>query len=364
VLRREVVFAAESSSLPAFDAYVSDTAYGSSARTTVLRHRNARLFGEVDGSMTVDPMPDFSLFEHAYGTAMPSKLVYPIGNVAAAAPSKNYLAEQGLLCNLDYQTSVANPFFPDAGGNYDMGGFATGIPSIAFAPAVVAADDWHGIITKGATASGVNRGIAHLTDSFRSVTKISFELRPFPAVVVAKWFVGFVQDDGVGPFLDPTVGDVTNVGLMAPRFKTVALAIDMTVDSNIYFWTRGAAGDFFVPTGQTIGAILAGGTTEAFYFVVETRYDKTLWQPPSSFALSGGVEVRLGLYNSRMEQVAGTVVTDLDRLPLLFSRALFYAAGTRIVIPPSTSFSTLHFHGTSLILDSWKPRIGPVLAKP
>jgi hypothetical protein len=363
VLRREAVFSAESPSLPSLDSYVADTTYGSSARAGVLRHRNARLFGEMDGSVTVDPMPDFSLFEHAYGTAMPSKLLRPIGNVFAPTPTGNFLGEQGLLCNLDYQTSVANPFFPDHGGAYQMVGTTTGIPSLTFSPSPsLGADDWHGIITKAAVVSpGANRGIVHLTDSFRSVTKFSLELR---AGAVGKWFIGFVQDDGIGPTLDPSVGDVTDIGAMFPRFSTVALAVDMTVDSNIYFWTRGAGGDFFIPTGQSIGAIIPAGTTQAFYFVIETRYDKPLFVSPTSFALSGGVEVRLGLYNTRMEQLAGTVVTDLDRLPLLLGlRGLFYAAGVRFVFPGPT-FPSLQFHGTSVVLDAWKPRIGPVLAKP
>lgn len=236
---------------------------------------------------------------------------------------------------------------------------------MAFTPdASLAGGDWTGVITKGATAAGTNRGILHLTDSFRSVTKISFYRR---GGAIGKWFIGFVQDDAGGP--DPSVGDpltgVTLISGLAPAYSVIGLAIDQEVDTNIYFWTRGAGGDFFVPTGQTIGNIFPAGTTDAFYFVVETRYDKTLYVPPGSLAPSGGVEVRLGLYNSKMEQLAGTVVTDLDRLPMLVGAGggLFYAAGVRVPDASPTA-ATLNFHGTSLVLDSWKPRIGPIQARP
>lgn len=360
VLRREAVFAAQSLALPGVDAYVSDTAYGSSARAQTVRFRNARLFGELDGTLTVDPMPDFSLFEHMYGTAMPSKLEYPIGNVATATPSGNYLAEQGLLLNLDYQTAAGDPRFPDAGGVYGFRDAEAGVPAVTFSPAVIGADNWHGVITKGATTSPFVRGILHTSDNFRSVTKVTLQTRTAPDT--HKFFIGFVQDDdpGVG-FLDPAVGGVTNVAGLAVRFNVIALVLDQTVDNNLYFWTRGSGGDFFIPTG----VIFTGATSLGpLYFVVETHAVPNPYRVGVGVTLTGGVEVRCGLYDVTMNLLASTVIADASRLPVPTNvgnqgRGLFYAAGTRLVFP-SASFPALHFHGSTLVVDNGLPRIGPV----
>jgi len=363
ILRRDVFFATESLSVPAIsDFYPSDTYYGNAQRVETLRFKNATLEPQLDGSVIHNPRPDLSLFDKPWGSAMPSKMPYAIGDGITSTEVNNYLGEDGILTGLDYQINVAvDPSAPGPKGPV-WETFSTGIPSMRFYAPTAGADNWHGVITRGGAGSvgGGSRGILHTTDNFRQTAKFSYFRRD--ADTLGSAFIGFVQDDGVGPFIDPTVGAATSgytLGTaMVPRFSAIGLLFDQASASadQWMFWARGSAGDFLFPTGLFTGGL---GALGPYYFVLEYKQVPPLRVGPGSITFVGTTECRMAIYDQNLRCFASTVVTQSDRQPLTSGNGLFWGFGMRAYSPVAGN-PYLYFHGATIVVDTSLPRIGPV----
>ena len=367
ILRRDVFFGTESLSLPSItDFYPSDTYYGNSQRVDTLRFKNATLEPQLDGSVIRNPRPDLSLFDKPWGSAMPSKLEYPLGDISTSTAVNNFLGEDGILTALDYQINpIVDPASPGPKGPiWDT--FFTGLPGQYFyAPdADPGIDNWHGVITQGG-AAGVglgNRGILLTNDNFRMTAKFSYFRRD--ADTTGSAFIGCVQDEGVGAFVDPTVGSPTNgytLGTaMAPRFSAIGLLLDQAGPGGdeFTFWARGSGGDFLFPTGISVPGVLAIGP---YYFVMEYKRVPNLRVAPLSISFVGTTECRMALYDQDLRCIASTVVAQSDRQPAPSApgNGLFWGFGMRSYVPVSST-PYFYFHGSTLVVDSSLPRIGPV----
>jgi len=367
ILRREVFFATESLSIPSIsDFYPSDTYYGNSQRVETLRFKNATLEPQLDGSVIHNPRPDLSLFDKPWGSAMPSKLLWPLADPNLAGTSdvlNNYLAEDGLLKGLNYQKSPDDPAAPSVVKGPVWDTFFTGLPGMRFyGPSAGPADGWHGVITDGGSAAvGLgNRGILKTTDNFRATWKFSYTRRD--GDTLGSGFMGFVQDDGGGAFVDPSVSDYTLGTTMIPRFSAVGLLLDQSAASGDQwmFWTRGSAGDFLFPTG--LFQPTPTGTIGPYYFVMEYKRVPDLRSSPFSISFVGTTECRMAIYDENLTCFASTVVTLSDRQPTVSLGAgngLFWCFGMRAFIPvASTPF--FYLHGGTVVVDVSLPRIGPV----
>ena len=318
ILRREVFFGAESFSLPAItDFYLTDTVYGSSARANTLRFRRAKMLPQLDGSVSVQPLPDLAAnLDRQTGAIIAAKMPYPLGNVTLGAPLGVYLSESGLLMPLDYQSNVGGTpggiFRTDANG-----------PSFQFTAGNTGPPSWHGVITLGDSGSGI--GVCDIDHNLRFVALVSTNIRA-PGVV-GGGFVGFVQDEGGAPGVNPTVGQVTNPAALPPRYTVIGFSLDVSASTTWRIWTRGSSGvDNLIDVPGAI-ADPANFPLEQgpYYFVIETNK-----VGPGDLT---SVEVKLGIYDKFKTLLGSTTVTNADLVPVPGGRGLFCCLGARQIGP-------------------------------
>ena len=343
VLRREVVFRRESFSIPFVTDFVSaDTYYGSSTRADTLRFQRSRLEPQLDGSMSVRPLPDLGSQDRARGTLSPSKMRTPIGDPTLVGPSGEYLGEDGILTGLDYQGLT---FPPTPGGVYLNTEFG---PALSFDTDIGGGLSYHGFITvPGLSVTGDGDGAFRMDDNFRFVAKISTAY--LFALQRLKAFIGLVQDE-VSPLVTPTVDVVTQgpTGGVEPglplRYSVVGFHLDNTASPNWRFWTRGTSGTENVLSTGAVSDSTVSITSDAYYFVIEVpRYG-------AAASASSGI-VKLGVFDHNKNLLDTVNVTHSDLVPTPGGPGLFVCGGSRREAGAPGNPVSLHIHNVSVVLD-------------
>jgi len=347
VLRREVVFRRESFSIPLTTNFApSDTYYGSSTRADVLRFQKARLQPELDGSMTVRPLPEFGFQERITGRLSPSKMPYPIGNVNLAAPVDQYFGEDGILTGIDYQYNLLGT--PSKGGIYRLG---QGGPSLEFSTDANGPPNisYHGFITVPTPA--LEEGMFQMANNFRFVAKISMAVR-LPGQS-PKAFIGLVQDSAVFPVppLPPTVDFITQgpTGFaepgLPPRYHVIGLQLpDINPSRTWRFWTRGASGVENLVNTPAVSVPPADQIGSPLYFVIEVeRYG------PNYIGQSN--IVKLGVFDANKNLLSSINVTHVDLLPDPVGGGFFVCGGIRRPPVNDPGPSYMNFYNVSVVLE-------------
>jgi hypothetical protein len=345
VLRREVVFGEESYSAPALTDFVTgDTYYGSSARTETLRFEGTRLQPEIDGSIRVRKLPVFGYQERAWGSLLPSKLPYPLGDVALATPVGNYLAEAGIWTNMDYQVTPGDPRAPKPGGDFTLTDFGPALPFNSDAGGGSAS--WHGFISN---PSVLALGDFSLADNPRVVFKVSVEFRADN--MDTKAFVGLVQDDSGAGLLSPTINFVTQGPTggvepgLPPRWSVLGFFLDTSTLDEWQFWTRGASGvENLVPSGASVPKLST--ESRAYYLVIEVL-------PYGNPVRTYSPIIKMGIFDEEKNLVRSIHVTNSDLLPLpkFLAKGLTVCGGVRRLASSPGGVVTLNFHHGSVVLE-------------
>jgi hypothetical protein len=353
ILRREVFFGTESFSVPGLsDFFANDTTYGSSARASTVRFARSKLVPEVDGSTTVQPLPDLGFLDRLTGSLTPSMNPVPTNPTDNPTPFDAYFDEGGLLQGMLYQTEASDPRGISPGGSYILMP-STPSPALGFIPRSGGGTPlWHGAITK---PNGVSGGVLSLRDNIRLVAKVSVSLRSVPPVDT-KMFLGFIQDESGGAAIAPSVGGpaagtfFTDAATLLPSFSIVGFYFDASVLTGWDFWTRGfGSPDNFVSTGTAVSTTEIEGP---WYFVIETNYQN---RPNTHSA-----EVKLGVYDNDKNLLSSITVTNTALLPVSSptARGLHFGLGTR-----HTSINPgdwLYVHGVKMVLDADKDDLPPL----
>jgi hypothetical protein len=360
ILRREVFFGAESFSIPALtDFYANDTTYGSSARASTVRFAGSKLVPEIDGSTTIQPLPDFGFLDRITASLIPSRNpvpTNPTGNPAVT--DGGYLEEAGVFQGMLYQTEPTDLRGTNPGPEYIFMA-STPSPAAKFQPkSAGVAPLWHGVITPGRAVGAVlpavpELGVVMLRDNFRMVAKVSMELRS-PPPSGSKMFLGFIQDESVGG-IAPTVGiagtGFTNASTLFPSFSVIGFYLDASVTPVWKMWTRGfGSADNFISTPATGTGFQTDGP---FYFVIETN-NQFVGQAHSA-------AVKLGVYDADKNLLASTAVTNTALLPIstLTARGLHFGVGVREDITPGSG-DNLFLHGVKMVLDTDRDDLPPL----
>ena len=340
VLRREVVFRRESFSIPFVSNFApSDTYYGSSTRADTLRFQRSRLQPEMDGSMTVRPLPDLGFQDRIVGRLSPSKMPYPIGNVTLASPTGVYFGEDGILTGVDYQGVAFGT--PTPGGVYLNTQWG---PALAFRTDGGAGLSYHGFITVPGAAPS-NAGVFQMRNNFRFVAKASMVFRN--PLQTPKAFIGLVQD-GTFPQVTPTVEEITQGPTggvepgLGPRYHVVGFQLNDT-SPNWRFWTRGASG---VENVVTTTAVSDAGFTvaPAYYFVIEVEQYGPSWLPQSNI-------VKLGVFDENKNLLSTINVTHVDLLPSPIGAGFFVCGGIRRLDLQAPGRIDLAVHNVSVVME-------------
>ena len=344
ILRREVFFGTESFSVPSLsDFYANDTTYGSSARAETLRFSRSKLKPNFDGSLTVQPLPDFGFLDRAVSTLVPSRNPSPTnltGN--PAPPAQEYLSETGQFQGMLYQTEPLDPRGTNPGPLYSA--LTTSPRYVAeFQPKTGAGGPpmWHGVMTP---FSGVSQGVLGMGDNFRLVVKSSVTLRnPVPGPGT-QCFIGLVQDESAGGPLLPTIGviptAVTDPGTLLPSFTILGFHFDATVDTTWNFWTRGfgSPDNFLSSAARIAGAQLDG----PWYFVIESNL-----QSPGN---TSSAEIKMGIYDADKNLLSSQTFTNTALLPVNLGRGLHFGLGIRDDLTGGFG-DRMFLHHASMVVD-------------
>jgi len=326
LLRREVVFGDEDiSAASQGDLYPLDTAYGSSVRAETLRFRRAKVLPNLDGSVSVQPLPDLAaVLDRPHSSLVPSRNPRPVNLIGNPNPfliDSSYFSETGYFQGMLYQTEAGDPRGLNPGGGY-ITLSQPASPSLLLRPGSLnPVPWWHGVITP--FTAGGSLGVVRMGDNWRLVAKVSVQLRdaiPDPGTTI---FVGFVQDES-GPGLQPTVGvpgtGFTSLATMFPSFSGVGFYLDSGTVPLWNFWHRGAGlPDVFIPTRARV--VGTGEVEGPWYLVLESNR-----QNPGNLS---SAEIKFGIYDNRKRLLSSTLVTDTAALPITDGRNLCLGLGVR-----------------------------------
>jgi hypothetical protein len=314
ILRREVFFGQESANLGSItDFYPTDKVYGSSVRAETLRFQQAKLKPQLDGSLSVQPMPDLgAVLDRPLSTLVPSKYTRPynlIDNTGPFTSLSSYFSETGLWQGMVYQAEPSDPRGGNPGGVFNLLR-SVASPALEFRPNSPVTPSWHGAMAPyfGALSSGMIR----IGDNWRWVAKVSLVVRnPLPDPE-PKFFLGFVQDEAGG--LQATVGGgggtgITDLATLLPSFTGVGFYLDGSSQSSWNFWNRGFGGpDNFV---QTQAGITGGvGAEGPWYMVIESNR--------LNVGNTTSAQVKFGIYDADKNLLSSNTVTNVAQLPVSF----------------------------------------------
>jgi len=325
ILRREVLPGITSSTnATAVDDYISDRAYGQALRGSALRLPRDNIFLDVDGAVAIATGPAFSWAEKTVGYLAPSKLPFPPRDPTLATPVDSYFGETGLFCGIDYEVPAGDPRAPTPGGPFRR--FFEG-SSIELAATQVGVN-WHGIVTAPET---LGDGIIRLNQGFRLSVRFQVEFNSIGQR--ATFFIGFVQDEGPGPSVNPTVDEATRGSAMNARFSAVGL-FGSGSTGDLSFWGRGSDGAIATDRFIDLGIPVAVSDLEVgpYTFVLETL-------PYPSVA------VRYGLFDDRGRLLNTARISLRTHLPsvLIGSNGLFFITGVKLLdADPPTKLQVYH----------------------
>lgn len=332
VIRREANFYRQSFSIPFLVDQVSgDTYYGSSARGETLRFERARAFPQLDGSVSIRPLPDLAAnLDRATGSIVPSRRSLPTEtSINAPVYTRQYFSESGIYEGLFYQIDPSSAAVLggsiNAGMRYNAasGGFdgaSNRGPSLEMSTPGNTPPLWHGIITSGSSSPpGSNgQGMFTMMSNFRFVAKVGTLARN-PAAQ-STGFVGLIQDES-GPGITPIIPTLSDPALAIPVHRYLGFQFDTTAAQVWRFWTRGPAGDLIISTAAST-SVAATSIEGPYYLVIEVN------RLPNTSAQFSRV-VKLGVYDGDKTLLSSTTVTNTGFLPFVSGRGFFTAAAIR-----------------------------------